>query len=569
MTAPVLALLVALVHGPSLLHPFVWTDHGEIVQKALVPTNADELLRTLTMAKGTAKTTARDRYLNSRKTTGLSERYAYYRPVKALSYGLDHSLGNGAPWAFHLSNVVMHLVCCLLLLILVRRIIGRRAPYLAEGVALLQAVNPLHVEAVAWISARSDVMVAGFTLAAAWMLLRARRAPSAGRAFRWRCACGLMAVLAAGSKESGLMCVPILAALSLCLPDDRRQVWWRRVLVDCWLPALFAAGLVAFRLLVVADVHLGALGDRAGLGLWTTLDLFGRNLLMSFIPAGMTVADTVQVLDAPSLLALAGPLAWMAWLLWGVRLRRQEPLVLFCALGWLLSVLPVSQLMPLLHPRADRYLYLPAVFAGLCLVLVLIRLARRPRAHPSLDRLPALGGFLTLCVLAALSSIALSDWQDERRLFAGAVEQQPRCIECWNNLAYAEALAGRYPQAAAACRKGLAVDRSRYRGARDGFSLRWILARSLLLMNRGQDAVVPLEQILVKAGPTSQNLAMLAQAYLQSNRPAHALAAAEWASRLDPADRSMKGLVIHAAREERDAGFPWLFDFPEGCIEVN
>ncbi len=567
ISVPLIFMAVGLVYGRSLGHPFVWTDHAEIGQGVLVPKTGQELWRTLTMAKGSAKTTARSAYESDKKSHG---RWAYWRPVKALTYGLDHQIGGGAAWAYHLSNLWLHAAACLALLLFVRRAAGERWPGLAEALALLQATAPLHVEAVAWISARSDVLVAGFGLLAAWALLRARYATTVARVAGFRLLSGLGVVMAIGSKETGLVMAVFLGLVSLLVPDGNRPGRLGRLLAECWLPGLLAAGLVGWRLLVVADIQLGGLGSRAGLGTWTWLDLFGRNLWNSFVPLWSSVADTVEVIDGPSLAAVAGPLAYLLWLGVGIWTAKRHPLVLLSALGWLLSILPVSQLLPLLHPRGDRYLYLPAAFAAVALGLALYWLgaaALRRVAERAWTRWVAAGLVaLALLGLGLRSNRILRTWSDERALFEGAVAAQPNCVECWNNLAYAAAVAGDTPRAVEACRAGLAVDRDRHRGAKDSFSLHWILARALIDLQRGPEAAAELELILVKAGPSRGTLTMLAKAYLQADRPAHALVAAEWALALTPRDRSLMRLIVWCARSEVEAGFPWLFTFPSGCL---
>jgi hypothetical protein len=82
---------VAAIYHPAVTFPFVWTDHAEIEEKTLVPTDLDELARMLVSAKGTAKPQAREAYLKDRPKGA----YAYYRPSKALTYGLDWVTGAG------------------------------------------------------------------------------------------------------------------------------------------------------------------------------------------------------------------------------------------------------------------------------------------------------------------------------------------------------------------------------------------------------------------------------------------------------------------------------------------
>lgn len=544
---PIWASLLAIATcvatwAPALGLGFVWTDHAEIEMGLMVPVSASEALDMLLRDKSHAKQSPRAEHFSPDRPTS---RYQYHRPVKSLSYGWDRLLG-GQPWAFHLTNLLIHAGVCIALLLLGRRLARTRTPFLGEWLGLLFALHPLQTECVAWVSARSDSLMALFALSACVLLLRAR----AGRAWIWRGLCGLMVLLAVGSKETGVVCLPVLIALSLALPDGRRGPL-RRVAVEIGPAALAVAVAVAFRFLVVGDIQLGSLAGRTGLGLWSGLDLFGRNLLTSFLPWGTGVADTIELLDQPSVLSLAGPVIWLTWLAAGIRLRR--PLLWLGAIGWLLAVLPVSQVVPLLHPRGDRYLYLPSAFAMLSLVALAIE-AGQHVSRARIRRLLVSAAALCLAVLALSSRTHLDTWKDERVLFAKAVQDQPACVECWNNLAYAEALAGRYPQAVLACERALSVDRHRYRGARDGFSLRWILAQAATRSGQLPKALFALQEILVHAGSTPATLTSLARVQLMLGRPGISLGLVELAQQTAPSAERLR-LAKQAAQVLARSGF--------------
>jgi hypothetical protein len=504
----ILAAIAAIYH-PAVTFPFVWTDHAEIEEKTLVPESLAEMGRMLIQPKGTAKAPSREAHLRDKPASS----YAYYRPTKALTYGLDDQIGGSAPWSYHLTNLILHAACCVLLLLVGREIFGARLPFLAESVALLHAVMPLHVEAACWISARSDVLWGLFTLLGILILQRARRSSPGWRRHLLLSATGLLVLLAAGSKESGLAMAGILAAYSAVFEDVQGESWLRRVSRECWAPLAGAALYLVLRLGVVADIDVGKLG--AGVNLWTMLDLFGRNLLQSFVPVNLRLADTVEVVSGPTLSGLLGPLFMLAWLYAGWRLRKKSPVLLFSAAGWLMAIAPVSQVFVLLHPRGERYLYVPAFFAELTLGYVCWHLAGQLK-KPALQWAAIASGAAVLAGLMLVSHVRASSWADERLLFARAVIDEPRCAECWNNLAYAEAVRGNYHEAELACRQALAIDRSHYRGARDGFSLRYILIRSLLLQGKGHQALPWIWQLIRKGGPGPANTGLLLEALVQA-----------------------------------------------------
>ncbi len=85
-----------------------------------------------------------------------------YHPLTTLSFAVDYSLGGGSPFPFHMTNFVLHLFNTCLLFILIKKLFNNFS--MAFLVALLSGVHPLHVEAVAWITSRKDLLYVFFFL---------------------------------------------------------------------------------------------------------------------------------------------------------------------------------------------------------------------------------------------------------------------------------------------------------------------------------------------------------------------------------------------------------------------
>ena len=103
-----------------------------------------------------------------------------WRPVKRISLMADHALwGRDRPGGFHLTNIFLHAGACLLLHALALRLGLARAGALAAS--LLFAVHPIHVEAVANISHRKEMLAVVFCLLAflAWLASRTAGRPRA------------------------------------------------------------------------------------------------------------------------------------------------------------------------------------------------------------------------------------------------------------------------------------------------------------------------------------------------------------------------------------------------------
>jgi protein O-mannosyl-transferase len=85
-----------------------------------------------------------------------------YHPLTSLSFMLDYYSGNGSAFPFHLTNLILHTGNTLLLFVLLIRLTGNlRISFIT---ALLFAVHPVHVEAVAWITSRKDLLFTFFAL---------------------------------------------------------------------------------------------------------------------------------------------------------------------------------------------------------------------------------------------------------------------------------------------------------------------------------------------------------------------------------------------------------------------
>jgi len=86
----------------------------------------------------------------------------YYRPVLSLSLLTDAYLSGGAPWLFHLSNILLHILACCLFLGMLRQLGFKNGP--AWFMALAFGIHPALVQAVAWIPGRNDILLAIFLL---------------------------------------------------------------------------------------------------------------------------------------------------------------------------------------------------------------------------------------------------------------------------------------------------------------------------------------------------------------------------------------------------------------------
>jgi hypothetical protein len=179
-----LALLFAvtlsfLAYSPSLRGEFVFDDHPLLVEN-----DCHRSLRRIPE-------------LFAWRGGGLCT----LRPLRFVSYALDHALWGDRPLGYHLTNVVLHGVVGFLLLLLLLRL--GLDPWLALIAASFFLLHPIATEAVAYISGRRDLLMALFSLLGAIAFLDYLQKGGA-----WRLALLLVCLLAALLSHESAAALP-------------------------------------------------------------------------------------------------------------------------------------------------------------------------------------------------------------------------------------------------------------------------------------------------------------------------------------------------------------------------
>jgi protein O-mannosyl-transferase len=359
---------------------------------------------------------------------------ALYRPVTALSLAANWAAAGGDPRAFHLVNVLLHGLASVLVYRLALALLSVPAAAVVAG--LLFAVHPVHVEAVANLVGRAEVLCAIFVIGAVLLYRLDGWLSDAGDTRSWRrfaatLATLAFAALALGSKESGfalpglLLLVDWFDSRTQGRPLDRvvRRHW------VLWLGTVaIAVGWLVLRSGIVRDLtglevapglEGQGLGGRAVIMLpivvqYVRLFLFPARLSAEYSPNFIvpTTELTAAGLAGGVILALAIGVAWVA--------RRRAPVITF-ALGWIAAtVLIVSNLLvPTGIVLAERTLYVASV--GVVLLLAWGWSALRVPA-------PVLAN---ACLIVAIAAGALRTttrnpiWRDDTTYYPAMVRDAP------------------------------------------------------------------------------------------------------------------------------------------------
>jgi len=385
----------------------------------------------------------------------------FWTPLTWLSYQADSALYGTGPSGYHVTNAVLHALNALLLLVFLESCTGMLWP--AAAAAALLAFHPLHVESVAWITERKDVLSLFLGLLCLLAYVRYVRRPS-----RTRYAVVFALLAAALAAKPMMITIPVLMLLLDWWPLNRPCSSLRRIVGEK-LPLLAIAAVSAvltwlghLRIEALTDLGESALSSRlsdagAYLGFYLGKAIWPVNLGLFYLDPG---ARFGPLMPAGSIIIVIGITA--ATLLQ----RRRWPAGLAGWLWYIVGLLPVIGLVrPGDQMVADRFTYLPLIGISVALAWG-IRSAVRSR--PALARgTMAVGYALAVGGFAAETRLQLLHWRSGDLLFAHAVEVSPRSQIAQAYLATSLAGSGRPSEAEAIFRRLLAGEDRSFLGWRD------------------------------------------------------------------------------------------------------
>lgn len=346
---------------------------------------------------------------------------SYYRPLSSFSFWADLKLAGANPGWFHLVNTLLNALVAVLIALIVRELLGSAA---WAGIAgLLFATHSSHVEAVAFISGRTDLLLALFIGLATFGLLRALRKHEPG----WYLLVPVGYLLALLSKETAIL-FPLLVAVAPLLTRARYS---RRHWLITGICLALAAGWLLLRARAVGSVlpATPGPGPLARLTeLTNDLGLYLRMFIWPFhhrvkYPADPAFAHLTPFAIAALLFLVTMPL---------LAARRRYWVVLVGFLWTVTFLLPVVNIVPLGPEAAERLLYLPS--AGLIIILVTLA----SRGLPGLVRIRTAAALLLLAfaVATGVDTVLRSRiWRDELRLYSTMVSEAPGSPSPYANLA--------------------------------------------------------------------------------------------------------------------------------------
>ena len=281
---------------------------------------------------------------------------ACYLPLTILSYAVEYHFSGLNPFAYHAISLILHLGNCLLVFWFIFML---RANLTAAFItALLFGIHPLHVESVAWVSERKDVLCTLFFLAALISYQYYHRKATSPALYSLSLLFFLCALL------SKAMAITLPCVLLLC--DYFNQRAWNRKLLWEKVPFFLLAAIFA-AVALYAQHSLGGVRNQPSVSLLDTMVIAGYGLVFYLtkilVPLNLSCLypypNMAQGLPVSFYAAAMLALVLLAAVAYAVRYART---ISFGALFFLITIAPVLQLVPIGQAMAaDRYTYIPAI----------------------------------------------------------------------------------------------------------------------------------------------------------------------------------------------------------------
>jgi tetratricopeptide (TPR) repeat protein len=463
--SPVTILLVCIglmavtwaVFGQTLTHDFVnFDDHVYVYENPLV-------------VKGLS-------------TEGIIGAFTHaharnWHPLTTVSHMLDCQLYRLNARGHHLTNVILHTIAVLLLFLVLGQMTG--ALWQSAFVAALFAIHPLHVESVAWVAERKDVLSAVFFMLTLAAYAGYAREPSPARYL-------LMALLFA----LGLMSKPMLVTLPFVLllldywplgriGDQKSEVGSRlRRLITEKIPLFALSALSCIATLLAQRQGPRAIDQLPFLwGLNNALVSYVTYVWQMLWPARLAVFyphpnDRLPVVEVLVAIALLVGISLLV-----IYLRRAKHYLVtgwFWYLGMLVPVIGLVQVGEQAH--ADRYTYLPQIGLYIMITWTLGDLIQKSLGRAQ-RAVVAIAATIFIALLSIGAFVQTSYWKNSETLWNHALAVTGENDVAHNNLGFLYLRKGELDQAISQFQEALNI---RSRNSESHYSLGAALIQSNL-----------------------------------------------------------------------------------------
>lgn len=376
-----------------------------------------------------------------------------YRPVVTFTYFIDYALFGLKQWGFHLTNLLLHAINSILLYAFLNLFfkpsrgnehlhalkLHSNTPLL---ITLLFTTHPILTEAVNAISFREDLLTFTFYMAA--LNLHAVRAniitiSRSSSAFLYIASC-LLYILALFSKEMAIT-LPLIAYCYEWLYKDKNNT--RAILFNSYIIGYTFITLVYLYLRheyfynpfyrfynpMEGNVVIGGFIERTLTLPWILSTYLKLSLFPMSLSADYAVHPIRHISDSSFLISFVTIFFILSAALIMAKGRRE---ITFGILFFIITLIPVYNIIPLDHPFAERYLYLPAAGFAMAVGYSIYHLFTFRVRYKIQRGIIFILLFVILCAYFTLVIKRNKVWRDEYSLWSDTVKKQPSSLAYLN-----------------------------------------------------------------------------------------------------------------------------------------
>jgi len=363
---------------------------------------------------------------------------ATYQPIRVISYAVDYHFWGLNPLGYHITNTLFYILTCLIVfhtLQLLSSHLRKKAQAdshfrVALFGSLLFAVHPVHVEAVAWLAARKEVLQGFFFFLAFYLYLKGRG--EEGRKRILYLGFVLFSILLAIlSKPSAIVFPAVILIYEMAFMQNR----WIDFIKRHWLFFLLSV-LVS---MIFAYILLKVMSEAGGIKPYRG-GSFVNNFLISFyafiynikllaLTINYSAAYTIPISN-PTLSLKTLIFIGITFLLFGLSLwsLKKTRVIFFSFFFFLITLLPYLNIIPISTLLADRYVFIASFSYPFLLGIGFDRLyqLRNKRFSEGFFKILSIAIFLFILIQYSFMTIRQNQiWENSYSLWADAVEKYP------------------------------------------------------------------------------------------------------------------------------------------------
>ena len=385
-----------------------------------------------------------------------------YRPMRTILYSINYTIWGLNPFGYHLNSLIFHILNTILVFLISNQITKKKGISLIAS--LLFATHPLHTERVTNMTAGFDQLGIFFFLLALYFYINFSLKHT-NKFFYYSLASFVLALL---SSEEAATLPLIILLYDISFNKTNKELFKKNA-------KIYASFFILLLLYIVLRFFILGIGARvenylqgsAYITFVAMTKVFAEYILILFMPINLTLSRTISLAKASILepTVISSILILLAVLAVIIKSYKKSSIVFFSVFWFFITLLPVSNIIPLHTIMAERYLYLPSV--GFCIFIAFLidKLYGLNIKEVSRKRIKIITTAIVILILLFYSYSTIKrnlEWRDDITLWSKTIETSPLSSFAHDNLGFAYSQKGMADLAIKEFNRAIELDPNNY-----------------------------------------------------------------------------------------------------------